>query len=351
VRVAIVGAGQIGGKRAESIAAAAQGDRVVTVCDSEFSRAEALAMKCGAGACRDWREAVGGAAIEAVIVATPNRFLREITVAALEQGKHVLCEKPLGVNAEESRAMCRQAEKSRRVLKTGFNHRHHPAVAAAKRLVEAGEIGDLYSVRCVYGHGGRPGYEKEWRASREMCGGGVLVDQGVHVIDLCRWFLGEFEEAYGRVETHHWNMEVEDNAYALLKDKRGRTACLQVSWTEWKNRFSFEVFGSKGYAMVQGLGRSYGPERLIVGREVGAGKPPVETVREFPGEDISWIEEWKEFASAVREDREPLGSGYDGLMANKLIAAVYRSAEKNRPEKIGREAARKARRALRPQQA
>jgi predicted dehydrogenase len=152
------------------------------------------------------------------------------------------------------------------ILKTVFNHRYHPAVFKAHQLVADGEIRPVYFIRCIYGHGGRPGYEKEWRASRDVCGGGEMLDQGVHVVDLFRWFLGEFEEAFGYKPTCYWPMEVEDNAFALFKTAKGQVAQMHTSWTQWKNRFTFEIFGEAGYLIVEGLGGSYGVETLTIGK-------------------------------------------------------------------------------------
>jgi len=141
-------------------------------------------------------------------------------------------------------------------------------------MLERGELGSVYFSRCIYGHGGRPGYEKEWRASKEICGGGELLDQGVHVVDLFRWFMGDFVEAFGYTPTYFWDMEVEDNGFAVFRTEKGQTASMHTSWTQWKNRFTFEVFGEAGYLIVDGLGGSYGVETLTVGKRptVNGGK-------------------------------------------------------------------------------
>ena len=345
MRVGIVGAGLIGRKRADAVAALPRIMKVVAVCDIDPERTDALARLHGAAAYRDWRDLIGSDSLDAVIVATPNKFLKEIALAALGGNKHVLCEKPLGRNAAEAEEICRAAADRGRVLKTGFNHRFHPAIREAWNIVAAGDLGKLYYVKAAYGHGGRPGYEKEWRASREICGGGELLDQGVHVVDLCRWFLGEFDEVFGRVETYFWDMEVEDNAFALFRTAGGQAAILHTSWTQWKNKFSFEIFGERGYLAVEGLGGSYGPEKLVIGKRRTrgasgteyAGGAPEERVVEYDGPDVSWIAELEEFAAAVRNDREPLGSGYDGLMANRLIGAIYESARRRAPVLLGGE--------------
>lgn len=339
IKIGIVGAGLIGTKRAAALSTFPGRCSLAAVCDIDFEKARQLAGSYGAEAYGDWHKMLGRSDLNAVIVATPNCFLKDITSAALTSGRHVLCEKPLGRNVQEADEMCSAAVQAGRILKTGFNHRHHPAIWKAKSMAAKGALGDIYYLRCTYGHGGRPGYEKEWRADRELCGGGELLDQGVHAADLFRWFMGDFEEAYGDLRTYYWKMDVEDNAFAIFTTKSGQVALMHTSWTQWKNKFLFEVFGEKGYLVVEGLGGSYGAEKLLIGlrkkNETGyIGGPPGADVVEFAGPDISWQEECQEFLSAIEEDRQPLGSGHDGLMANKLIAAVYRSAEKGQPVKI-----------------
>ena len=343
IKTAIVGAGLVGRKRAESLKSCGHGAWLAAVCDIDRGRASALAAATGVPAYNDWRRVLDIPGLEAVIAAAPNKFNAEIAAAALERGCHVLCEKPLGRNSGEAELLNRTAAVRGGILKTGFNHRHHPALGKARALVEAGGLGPLYYIRGVYGHGGRPGYEKEWRANPEISGGGVLLDQGVHLVDLCRWFLGEIEEAYGRVRTAYWLMPVEDNASMILRAEGGRTASFEVSWTQWKNKFQFEIVGEKGYLLIDGLGGSYGTERLVRGsrrpdpEKPGryAGGAPEEVVEEFPGPDASWDEEWKEFTSSILAGREPLGSGRDGLQANRVIDAVYRSARLNAPVPVG----------------
>ncbi len=168
---------------------------------------------------------------------------------------------------------------------------------------------------------------ERWRASKGLCGGGELLDQGVHIIDLIRWFGGGIIEVFGKVETKFWDIKVEDNALAILKTENNVTASFHVSWTNWKNIFSFEVFGTDGYLRIEGLGGSYGPETLEFGRRKKEGGRPDINVFEFSPEDISWKEEWKEFKKAIFEKRDPIGSGIDGLKANQVIDAIYKSSE------------------------
>jgi len=336
LRVGIVGCGLIGNKRAK-VLKEDPSSYLCAAADINVNNAACLMKNYGkkdGKYYQNWQEMLTKEELNVLIVATPNNFLKEVSLAAIEKGIHVLCEKPLGRNLKESIDMAKAVKGKKVILKTGFNHRHHPAIGRAYELSIQGAIGTLMYVRAIYGHGGRPGYEKEWRAKKEISGGGELLDQGIHVMDLFRWFLGDFDEVFGRISTYYWKMEVEDNAFALLKSKNGQTALMHSSWTQWKNRFSFEIYGEGGYLSVEGLGGSYGLERLEIGRRKAAGGPPEVEVLEFPGPDVSWANEWQEFVSAIRENREPMGNFKDGLEAMRMIDAVYRSASENRPVKL-----------------
>ena len=344
LRIGIVGCGLIGKKRAKVIS---EDPKCCLCCAADVAIQNATVLKEFADdkfkTYQDWRNMLENESLDIVIAATPNKFLKKIVLWAAQKKIHILCEKPLGRNAWESERMVKVAQENGVVLKTGFNHRYHPAIFKAYSLIADGAIGSIYLIRCVYGHGGRSGYEKEWRASKEICGGGELLDQGVHVIDLFRWFMGDFKEVFGYVPTFCWDMEVEDNAFALFKTNRGQVASMHTSWTQWKNRFTFEVFGEAGYVIVDGLGGNYGVETLKIGKrpvkKVGSnleylgGVPDEETIV-FDEPDTSWDDEWADFTSAIRNKREPLGSGKDGWMSNRMLEAVYQSAAENRVVKI-----------------
>jgi len=333
MRVGIVGCGFVGRRRA-AIVRQMPTDELLIVADVDEARARAIAAEMGCLATTDWRELVSRDDLDVVIVSTTNDWLARITVAALQGGKHVLCEKPPGRNPDEAQQMMEAAQASGTKLKIGFNHRHHAAVWKGKELFDQGRIGEPLFIRCRYGHGGRPGYDQEWRADPEVSGGGELLDQGIHVVDLFRWFLGEFQEAVGYADTWYWKTPVDDNAFALFRTAGGKVASLHASWTQWKNLFSFEVFGRDGYLTVEGLGGSYGPERLTWGRRRPQSGPPDEERFEFPGPDTSWEAEWREFVSAIQENREPLANGYDGWQAMRMVYGVYESARTGRAARL-----------------
>jgi len=325
MKVGIVGAGLQGRRRAQALKAA-DGSQLVIVADVRQDAAAALAAEAGCLATSQWEDVVARDDVETLIVCTPPHLHAQISTAAMKTGKHVLCEKPLARNVPEGREMLRVARESGVRLKCGFNLRHHPAIRQARQWYEAGSIGEIDWIRCRYGIGGRPGYDQEWRAQAEVSGGGQLMDQGIHLLDLCRWFLGDFAEVFGFVATRFWDVApLEDNAFALLRTAQGQIASVHASWTEWKPLFSFEVFGHDGYVTVEGLGGAYGSERAILGRRDFAA-PFAEEIVEFRGADRSWEEEWREFVSAIRESREPLASGEDGLAAIELAQGIYESA-------------------------
>jgi len=335
VNVGIVGAGLIGYKRADAVSRLA-GNKFVACADPDLPRAAALAEKYGAVAYKDWRELVARKDIDVVIVAVPNAFAAKIVIGALNAKKHVLCEKPFGVSVRESRAIVAAARKNKRLVKAGFNHRFHPAIARAKELFDQGAIGKLIFLRARYGHGGRAGMEKEWRFDKKISGGGELLDQGVHVIDLFRWFGGEFDSAYGIADIKVWRSKVEDNAFAILKNKNV-TATFHVSTTNWGNVFSFEAFGDKGYLTVEGLGRWYGIETLKFGkRKIKFGDVDLEVKLFEKQTDDSWADEWKHFANAIRGKEKLTGDGVDGLRANEIVEALYRSSKTHKEVRLSR---------------
>jgi predicted dehydrogenase len=321
--VAIVGCGAIAHKRASVLS----GARLVACADVKRERADALARTvAGAEATADWRVAIDRPDVDLVIVATTNDALADISHAALEAGKHVLVEKPAARSVAELDQVFEAAHRGGRLVRVGFNHRYHPALQQARALVDAGVVGDLMLVRGRYGHGGRLGYDKEWRADPAMSGGGELIDQGVHLIDLSRWFLGDFVTVNGFARTYFWQMPVDDNAFLTLRTSREQTAFLHVSCTEWKNLFSFEIYGHQGKLHVEGLGGSYGVERLTLHRMLPQMGPPETTIWEYPRGDQSWELELTDFLEDIRLGREPSAGLRDARAALAVVEDVYRQS-------------------------
>lgn len=323
MNVAIVGCGLIGQKRARTL-----GDhRLLRCADVDRARAEALAARhpgCQAGV--DPYAALSDPAVEVVIVGTPHDRLAPLALAAIEAGKHVLVEKPGARSAAELRPLVAAAQRGGVIAKVGYNHRFHPALQKLRALVDEGAVGPLHYVRARYGHGGRLGYEREWRADPRIAGGGELLDQGSHLIDLSRWLLGDFSRATGQLATYFWDMLVEDNAFVQLSTAAGQTAWLHASWTEWKNTFSFELTGRTGKLQVDGLGGSYGTERLTYYQMAPTLGPPFTQAWEWPGDDTSWQAEWDHFAACIAAGTRPLSDLEDALAVLEIVETLYREA-------------------------
>lgn len=321
--VGIVGCGLIGQKRAKALGQAGQ---LVACADLDVSRAEGLARTSGAKVFRDWRELVWSPLVDVVIVATLHDSLAEITLIAAEAGKHVLVEKPAARNAAELGPVIEAAAKYAVKVHVGFNHRYHRSLRKAKELVDSGVLGELMFVRARYGHGARIGYDKEWRADPMLSGGGELIDQGPHLIDLTRWFLGEITEVQGFAHTYYWDMPVDDNGFMLLKTAKKQAAFLHASCTEWKNLFSMEIYGKLGKLDLSGLGGSYGVEKITWYRMLPEMGPPETTSWEYPMGDDSWAIEIAEFFEDIRLDREPSAGLRDAQAALKVVESIYRES-------------------------
>lgn len=321
--VGVVGCGLIGQKRAKALGA---GGKLVACSDLDADRAEKLAITTGAQVFRDWRELIFSPAVEVVIIATLHDSLAEITRAAAEAGKHVLVEKPAARNSAELVPVMAAAKEHGIKVHVGFNHRYHRSLRKAKEIVDSGSLGELMFVRARYGHGARLGYEKEWRSNPALSGGGELIDQGPHLIDLSRWFLGEMTEVQGFAHTYFWDMPVDDNGFMLLKTAKKQAAFLHASCTEWKNLFSMEIYGKLGKLDLSGLGGSYGLEKITWYKMLPEMGPPETTSWEYPMADDSWEVEIAEFFDDIRLNREPAASLADASAALVIVEQIYKES-------------------------
>lgn len=313
------------------------------IADVERKVAEEAAKQFDCRPTTDWREAVTQSDVDAVVVSIPTHLSPQVSLFAAQAGKHILTEKPCAASSSELWPVVEETQRRGVRLKAGYNHRYHPAIRRAHELFQQGIIGRPLFARCVYGHGGRVGYETEWRSKDTHSGGGELLDQGVHALDLFQWFLGEFEEVTGMISTAYWPIApAEDNVFALLRTRENVIAQLHASWTNWKNTFSFEIFGEMGYLKVQGLGGSYGPERLGCGVREKPGDVPKEQWEEFPGPDDSLDREWEEFLDAVAEGREPPSNGHEACHTLRLVEAIRQSASDGHAVKLSRRTAQQA---------
>lgn len=323
LRVGIVGLGRQGGIRATTLR---EHEDTVLVCGADPQPPEKgfddIAVVSDHDAVLDF-------GVDAVFVCTPNRFSPDIVVAALDAGKHVFCEKPPGRTPDDvRRIMAAEDRNPGCVLKFGFNHRYHFGVMEAKKIVESGKYGRILWARGVYGKAEWSAYPGAWRSDPAMVGGGILLDQGIHMLDLFRHFCGEFSEIKSMCSTTEPDRALEDNAFALLRTDDGVIAMLHSTANQWKHRFTLEVFMENGYVIVDGMpstSRSYRDEWLIEAGRTGGyavGNPPEQAT--FCNTDPSWNLELAEFVDCIRRG-EPIrhGSSRDAYETMRLVFGIY----------------------------
>jgi predicted dehydrogenase len=321
--VGIIGCGLIGQKRSKSFG---KYGKLIACADIDICKAQSLAKGFGAKFYSDWRELLKLTEIDIVIIANLHDSLSEITIASINAGKHVLVEKPAARNTFEIKQVISTLKNTNLKVRVGFNHRYHPSLIKAKSLIDNGELGNLMFIRSRYGHGARVGYEKEWRSNPILSGGGELIDQGPHLIDLSRYFLGDFNDINGFAHTYYWDMPVEDNGFMILKNSKNQVAFLHASCTEWKNLFSMEIYGKNGKLDIFGLGGSYGVEKLTFYKMLPQMGPPETVTWEYPMADNSWSIEFQEFCEDIALDRTPSATLYDAFEVLKIVEKIYKDS-------------------------
>jgi len=330
VRFGLVGCGDIGRLRAQALAMAPSCS-LVAVADLDVERAKAFGAEHGAAVDADWRALVRRPDLDAVIVSTPPVVHAAQSVAAMEAGKHVLCEKPLARTAAECRSIVEAADRTGRHLATGFNYRFYPSFAAAREAFDAGVIGELDHIRSYAGYSAT-GHNQPWVHDADTVGGGALRDNGIHLLDLTRWFLGEVAEVKGFATGNVWRFPgCEDNGFALLRSEADRIATVQASWTEWRRyQFRIEIYGSLGCIRATCF-----PMMLEVVTSAEPGGRTQSKRDWFPtwalGEKLksyrwvvvkSFVAEFEAFVAALGGARTPLASGLDGLRAVEIAQAA-----------------------------
>lgn len=330
MRVGIIGAG-LQAKRLAPAVLESKKSELVSITAEPPESAEPLAMKLGCKVLPNWM-AVLDSGIDAVMVLTPPNLHATISIEAMKKGIHVLCEKPIANTLDEAAEMIRVAKENKVILKIGFNHRYHPAIRQIKEWYDDGKIGKINFIRSVYGIGARTNARDEWRSNPKITAGGQLFEQGIHLIDLMRWFIGDPSEvvcftsgAHSIVAPH------EDSAFVMFRSRNGQVTNIHSSILQWKNHFSFEVFGTEGYVIATGLGGSYGIEKAIFGKRDPVA-PFTEQVIEYGGDDKSWLLEWQDFENSVSSDSQ--GNGQDGYEATRLVFAAYQSDKEERIIKL-----------------
>lgn len=337
LKTVIIGMGRMGKMRFEKLQKHG-GFEITGVCDAAKENLSPYAVP----AFTDWRTCLERCEAEAVFVCTVNSAIPDIVCHALESGRHVFSEKPPGRNLDDAKRMQAAGELCPdRVLKFGFNHRYHNSVIEAKALIQSGLIGDVVCARGVYGKAGSPSFPREWRNDIRQSGGGILLDQGIHMLDLLRYFVGDFTEVQCSVDNLVWKeLSTEDSAFAILKTADGKLASLHSNALQWRHKFDLDVICTQGYIALNGLitsTQSYGEERMtyyrkdLYGRSGSLGKPLEHTLC-FDA-DQSWEHEHQEFYDAVVNGK-PLEQGtvHDAVSVMALIERIYQNPDRGNAE-------------------
>ena len=304
LKTTIVGMGKMGKIRYDAMQRHG-GYEIVSVCDIVKDGLE----KYSENFSNDWKHSINQPDVEAVFVCTYNASIKDIVCYALDKKKHVFSEKPPGKSLHETTLMKVASEKSGRILKFGFNHRYHGSIIEAKALIDSGLLGSIVCARGVYGKAGSLGFDHEWRNDPALSGGGILIDQGIHMLDLLCYFVGDFTSIKSNVNQLVWKeMNTEDSVFAILETSAGKVASLHSSAVQWKHKFDLDLICSNGYIALNGIlssTQSYGEERMtyyrkdLAARSGKLGKP-LEHNFTFDS-DESWDMEMKEFYDAVNE--------------------------------------------------
>ncbi len=327
-RVGVIGLGRIGTRRAALVASHPR-LALAAAADPDPQRHAGLPSTC---ALYQHGEDLLRHDLDAVFVCTPNDATSDLVVRCLESGRHVFAEKPPGRSvADVVRIREVEARYPNLRMKFGFNHREHDSVRMSQSLIRSGDLGRLMWMRGTYGKAGGPDYAGDWRANPDVAGGGILLDQGIHMLDLFRLFGGDFTEVKSFVGQAFWKVGLEDNAFALLRAADGCVAMLHSSATHWNHTFRLEAYLTDGYLVLDGFltgSRTYGRETLAIGRrdwndaDTARGRPHEE--RYYFDEDRSWEREVDDFVRCISTGEAAVnGNSMDALRAMELVTRVY----------------------------
>ena len=332
LKVGIAGYGVVG-KRRHYFIDTHSDLKLVGVCDKTFDEKK-LSDEDGIKKFKNYEDLLNGCSLDILFVCLTNDVAAEVTIAGLKKGLHVFCEKPPGRSVDDIENVIKVENKNPTLkLKYGFNHRYHDSVKMARKLINSGEMGEVINIRGVYGKSKIVSYESSWRTERKIAGGGILLDQGIHMVDLINLFCSDFVEVKSIVSNSYWKYDVEDNAYAIMKDKNGRVAMLHSTATQWQHKFNLHIALTEGYIDLFGIlsgSKSYGQEKIIIARR---DKDSVNGQRETKTlnflNDNSWRDEIFEFVEAIKKNKKiEFGNSMDALKTMKLVYAIYYNDEK-----------------------
>jgi predicted dehydrogenase len=352
MKFGLIGAGGIGQVRAKAFGNTA-GCELVAIADTDQARAQAISPSTSTLVFSDFRKILAHDEIDAIVISTPPQFHEEIAIAAMEAGKHVLCEKPLANSLDACQRIVEASRRTGKTLATGFNHRYFPAVQFVKQALDSGLIGELDHVRSFAGHTGLAEFSQSWMCDKRVIGGGALMDNGIHIIDLTRYLLGEIVEVFGFASSGVWKLDnSEDNGCAIMRNAQGKHATLQATWTEWKGyRFYVEAYGSKGMAKAW-----YAPMFSMAVYMDEPGAPRRRKFNFYPGHILqekffgwqltteqSFREEFSDFVRLCSGKSAPkdqsaqslrIADGFAGFRAVEIANAVYHSSESRKTVRL-----------------
>jgi len=318
----------------------------------------------------DWREVVQNPDVDLVDIAAPSAIHAQIAIAAAKAGKHVFCEKPLALNLEDAKAMVNAVEKAEVVNMIGFNYRRVPAIALAKRLINDGEIGEIYHFRGIYQQGWLvdPNFPLAWRLRKEKAGYGSLGDLGAHVIDLARYLVGEIEEVLCTERTFIKERPkpiVEDGLVAIAGKERGKVdvddaaaflahfknmetiGYLEMTryGTGHRNQNRIEINGSKGaiifdmekmneleFYRVDDPSHIQGYRRIQVGEGVHPYMANWFPAGHLIGYGDTFVNQAYDLISAIKEDKKVKPDFKDGLICQQVLEAADKSSKSRKWE-------------------
>jgi len=318
---AVIGCGRMGKRRAKALAQNSN-SKLVCVADNNLTQAKSLAEELNCELYTSYDKAIKRDDVDAVVVSIPNKYHPEISIRSMKLGKHVFCEKPLAITPQEGKLMVETALKEEVFLKAGSNVRFFRNVEKAKELIDSGIIGNILFARGWIGHGGWNLKPDSWFVNPELIGRGTMLDNGCHLIDIIRWFMGEIKECIGYHSTlfHKLPNILEDNAVGILVGLNGEPAIIQSSWTEWNGYFYIEFYGDNGALYIDSRGNE--------AKTIIKTKNAVSKIFDYSKEPkTSFKKEIDDFISCVLNGKQPLPSGYDGMRVVQIIHGLYKSTK------------------------
>jgi UDP-N-acetylglucosamine 3-dehydrogenase len=330
LKVAVIGCGSIAKYRHLPEYYANKEVKIVAVCDIVGERAEVMAEKYGAKAFTDYQDVIKLDEIDAISVCLPNYLHAPVSIAALNAGKHVLCEKPMATSQEEAEAMIAAAKANGKKLMIGHNQRFVASHQKAKEMIESGKLGKIYSFKTTFGHPGPEGWSidgaNSWFFNKEKAFIGAMGDLGVHKADLIRYLLGEFTEVGAFIETNaKENTEVDDNAVCILRSESGVIGTLAASWAYVSGGDnSTIIYGEKGTLYLEADPTYSLIEEYRDGSVINHKLDKIQT-NEEGGQTTSHVID--HFVESIVGNKEPLITGEEGLKSLQIILAALKSQE------------------------